>query len=71
MYMAITELGFKVKIKMAEQGIDQKTLAEKLGCTTTVLSNVINGGNNLRLEEALEYYVKTGRTYQYDYDKNR
>lgn len=69
--MAMTELGFKVKIKIAEQGIDQKTLAEKLGCTTTVLSNVINGGNNLRLEEALEYYVKTGKVYQYDYDKNR
>lgn len=69
--MAITELGFKVKIKMAEQGIDQKTLAEMLGCTTNTLSNVINGGDNLRLEEALEYYVKTGRTYQYDYDKNR
>lgn len=69
--MAMTELGFKVKMKIAEQGIDQKTLAEQLGCTRAVLSNVINGGNNLRVEEALEYYVKTGKVYKYDYDKDR
>lgn len=54
------ELGFKVKVKLLEQGKSQVWLANQIGISKQNLNNVINGARNLRLEELLQHYVKTG-----------
>lgn len=69
--MGMTELALKVKMKIAEQGINQVTLAKQLGCSKENLNNVLAGSKNLRLEEALDHYIKTGQTYKYDFDKEQ
>lgn len=38
--------------KLAEQGMTQRALAERLGCTENTLSDKLNGKREFRLDEA-------------------
>lgn len=53
-------LGYKVKIKLLEQGRTQKSLADEIGISKQNLNNVLQGAKNLRLEHLLEHYIATG-----------
>ncbi len=61
MYSAMIAL--QVKQRMAETGVTQVMLAEKLGCTQQHISMLLKGKNNLtletiaKLEEALEFSI--------------
>ena len=61
MYSAMIAL--QVKQRMAEIGVTQVMLAEKLGCTQQHISMLLKGKNNLtletiaKLEEALEFNI--------------
>ena len=61
MYSAMIAL--QVKQRMAEIGVTQVMLAEKLGCTQQHISMLLKGKNNLtletiaKLEEALEFSI--------------
>jgi antitoxin component HigA of HigAB toxin-antitoxin module len=55
------ELRFKIKVKLLEQGKTQTWLAKEIGCSKQNLSNVLRGNKNLKLEETLLYYIKTGK----------
>lgn len=65
--MGLTELGYRLKIKLLEERKTQKWLCQQYGISKQLLSNCINGESNLLLEEAIEYYIKTG---EIKYDKN-
>ena len=54
------ELGFKVKLRLLEQQKTQVWLAKQLGISRQSVNNVIHGARNLKLEELLEHYAKTG-----------
>lgn len=54
------ELGFKVRVKLLEKNMTQVELANIIGISKQNLNNVINGARNLKLEELLEHFVKTG-----------
>lgn len=56
----LTELGYKLKIKLLNENKTQTWFAEQLGISRQLLSNVINGDANLLLEIAIEKYVEEG-----------
>ena len=56
----LTELGYELKIKLLKEEKTQTWFAKKLGVSKQLLSNCLYGEKNLKLEEAIRNYIKTG-----------
>ena len=56
----LTELGYELKIKLLKETKTQTWFAKQLGVSKQLLSNCMYGEKNLKLEEAIRNYIKTG-----------
>lgn len=61
------QIAVKVLLKMKEQGLTQKALAERMNCTQQYVSKILKGRENLsletmsRLEDALQIELVYGQ----------
>jgi len=60
MARTLTNRGYKLKIKLLQEGKSQSWFANKLGISRQQLTNVLYGEGNLRLELAIEKYIEEG-----------
>ena len=56
----LTELGYKLKIKLLQEGKTQSWFAAQFGISRQQLTNVLYGESNLFLEIAMEKYIEEG-----------
>lgn len=60
MARTLTDRGYKLKIKLLQEGKSQSWFANELGISRQQLTNVLYGEGNLRLELAIEKYIEEG-----------
>jgi len=56
----LTELGLRFKIKLLQEGKSQVWFAKRLGVSKQLITNILYGEVNQRIEEAIKNYIETG-----------